>query len=149
MASKKIDVQLLDHLWRLSTASNRHVEAIFQDLIDCSLPKFLVLRTLATMPPMQGALAATDIAKALGCSKANAGQLVTRLEEEGRIKKLSGGADGRVVGLRITAKGEQHYERCEEQLGAEAKRLLAGLDADEKRQLLALLEKVTFPSNPS
>ena len=142
----KIDVQLIENLWRASASSSRHVEAMLQELMECSVPQLLVLRTLAAQPAQEGALAASDVARALGCSKANAGQLVNRLEERGRLKKVSGGADGRVVALRITPRGAEAHSRGEEQLATEAKRIFGKLDAREKQQLLALLEKVTSPS---
>jgi DNA-binding MarR family transcriptional regulator len=163
MAKTKLDVSLLENIWRLSNTSTRHIEAMLQDLTECSLPQFLVLRALSAeraepsldarrrraLSDHEGAMASTDIGRMLGCSKANAGQLVTRLEEAGRIEKSANGTDGRVVALRLTAKGARTEARCETQLAEEANHVFSKLTAREKKQLLALLEKVTSPSAAS
>ena len=142
MSARKIEIQLLDNLWRVSGASTREVDGLLQEANECSLAQFQVLRALEAYGDHQGALVATDIARTLGCSKANAGQLVTRLEERGHLKKLTGGADGRYVALRLTARGREMHGSCESQFASDAKRIFKKLDADEKQQLLALLKKL-------
>jgi DNA-binding MarR family transcriptional regulator len=146
MSAQKTEFQLLDALWRFAASSTRQIDASCQEATECSLPQFLVLRALETLHDMEGATSVGDVARKVGCTKANAGQLVTKLEESGRIKKLTGGADARYVMLRLTAKGRGTYASSVDAIADDSKRIFKKLNAEEKQQLLGLLQKLTSPS---
>jgi len=146
VSAQRNDFQLLRTLWRVAASTTREIDASCQEATECSLPQVLVLRTLAAISDQEGTLSVSDIARAVGCTKANAGQLATKLEESGRVKRLTGGVDARYASLRVTAKGRATYASAADAVADDAKRIFKKLNAEEKQQLLALLQKLTSPS---
>lgn len=136
------DVELLDQLWRITTRSRMHCEAFLQDLIDLSLPQFLALRaaraTAASPSP-------AEIALRLGCSRANASELLATLVRTERIARHPDGDDGRRAWMILTPRGVRTIEMAERQFASDAAMFFERLDDAEKELLLALLAKIQVP----
>jgi DNA-binding MarR family transcriptional regulator len=139
---KNIEVELLERVWCVADATSTHCNAVLRDLMELSLAHFFVLRVLLHAGRTLGT---TDIARALGCSKPNASTLVARLEQLGCMVKRRHPRDTRAVSVGLSLRGVEDYNAGTDQLADEAARVFAALDADEKTQLLALLDKIRFP----
>lgn len=140
MKLRKIEVALLENLWRVAMESGRHVDAMLREAREISRAQLVVLHTLFT-GASTGSL--SDLAKILRCSNANAGQLVAGLIERGHVRKVEN-ADARVTQITLTFEGIDAHTSGESQLEVDAETIFAPLDAQEKEQLLALLSKITF-----
>ena len=142
MTTRTRELDLLDRLWRITDASRLHCDAIMQDLMELSLPQFLALRTLGetrTSPTP------TYVARTLGCSRANASELLTALEKKRCLARHRDAHDGRRLWLNLTLRGGDDVARGEGQLVEEAVMIFEPLDDDEKELLHELLRKITFP----
>ena len=140
MSFRPLDVCVLDDLWRAYGTSFRHVESRLDARTTCSLPQFMVLRSIVSS---EFTMAPTDIARALGCSKSNVGKIVERLMHVGWIAKTRHPRDSRCVMLRLTPRGEEAYESGFAALTGAGHELLAALDDERKLALLALLQRIT------
>jgi DNA-binding MarR family transcriptional regulator len=134
-----VEARLLAGLWRLAQVSTLHCEAVIQDTIEYSVAHLRVLRALdrwnrATTP--------SDLAKSLGCTRANVSQLLAHLELQGYVQRRREPDDLRRSPLVLTLRGRDAYATGERQLDAEASRVFEALDDGERRTLLALLEKL-------
>ena len=92
----------------------------------------------------------SDLARELGITKPSVSALVARLLTAGFIHKERSHADGRSFHLHLTEKGTEVMNAHQRVHEAIAQHLLAGLDAREQKQLVALLAKVAdHVSRPS
>lgn len=83
-----------------------------------------------------------DYGAALHLPKSTLTSLIDRLEKEALVKRVLSPRDRRSYSLALGARGPEFlrlYTAYQEEIGG---RILAALDAAERRQLLALLEKV-------
>jgi DNA-binding MarR family transcriptional regulator len=70
------------------------------------------------------------------------GSVIGRLEAKGWVRREPDASDKRRKLLWVTAQGEQAAMRMKRAVGKAQGRILAPLDADERRQLVALLGKL-------
>ena len=142
MKPRTRELDLLDQLWRLTDASRLHLEAILQDLMELSLPQFLALRWIDESARVS---TPSEVARALGCSRANASELLATLVRRGCLSRFRNANDARRVWLVRTIRGGEDAERGEQQLAADADDFFAVLDDSEKDLLLGLLAKIRVP----
>jgi MarR family transcriptional regulator, negative regulator of the multidrug operon emrRAB len=81
------------------------------------------------------------LARVLGLSHSGTVRLVDRLERDELVRRLPGN-DGRAVSLELTPEGERRGTGVAGARAAVADEFIAGLDADERRALKGLLEKL-------
>ena len=84
----------------------------------------------------------SDLARELGITKPSVSALVARLLTAGLIRKERSHRDARSFHLHLTEKGVALMDAHQRSHAAIAQHLLAGLDAREQEQLVALLTKV-------
>ena len=142
MKPRPRELDLLDQLWRLTDASRAHCEAILQDLMELSLPQFLALRLVDESARVS---TPSQVARALGCSRANASELLATLVKRGCVSRFRNANDGRRIWLVRTIHGADDAERGDEQLAADACDFFAAVDDAEKDLLFGLLEKIRIP----
>src|ERR1700712_324152 len=82
------------------------------------------------------------LADLLEVAPISAGRLLDRMEEGGWIERYSNPDDRRERTVRMTAKAEGALGRARRVGDAVASEALAGLDADERAQLISLLRRV-------
>jgi DNA-binding MarR family transcriptional regulator len=80
-----------------------------------------------------------ELADALLVTKGNISQLLSKMEQDGLIKRRP---EGRTNCLSLTARGQMLFEEVVPQQEALIADLLAPLSADEQRELLRLLRKL-------
>jgi DNA-binding MarR family transcriptional regulator len=142
MFKRSIEVELLEGVWRIGDVAREHCSGMMQDRTDLPLAQFLVLRALVLATKT---LRSTDLAQALGCSKSNVSQMIARLTQRGWIGASRQKSDARALGVGLTIRGLDRYIIGAEQLADDAARVFDPLSAEEKEQLRALLQKITFP----
>jgi DNA-binding MarR family transcriptional regulator len=130
---------LLDQLRHLARASNEFGEGRMQWLLELSVAHALALRAVAAS---RGAFTPSDLARVLRCTRSNACQLLAGLERVHMIQRHRDPADGRRVALCITPRGVDVHVCAETELAEQAQIVFGQLDDAEKRELLALLQKV-------
>lgn len=122
----------LRRLWASIVAGIRQGESI----AGLHLQQFWVL-LLAKESPVR----MSDIARSLETSQANVTGLVDRLERGGYVSRVRSDADRRVVDVAITERGIDTIGALQVDYRARVDKALGNLDADERQQLLALLNK--------
>lgn len=133
-----LDVIVIERLLRVAQTSSIEIDGLLEMEREMTHAQVCVLRAFAN-GSCNGTL--SDLAKALGCSNANAGQIVKGLALREHLRRVRN-KDGRIRHFELTPRG---YAACldgQVQLSAEASRALEPLDAREKEQLLALLSKI-------
>lgn len=89
-----------------------------------------------------GSLTSTEIAAVAHMDKGTISRAVKALMQRGMILGEVERQDLRRSSLRLTATGQEHYEACFAASKARMVSVLEVLDADERRQLATLLNKV-------
>jgi DNA-binding MarR family transcriptional regulator len=140
MIHRPLDMRLLEDIWRVYGGANRYVRGRLDARGVCSLPQWMVLSSVFVA---DAAMAPTDVAAWLGCSRANVAQIVVRLEKVGWITKVRHPRDARVLILALTPKGRDVYDRGLEEILEAARRVLAPLKGEQKDLLFEILQKVT------
>jgi DNA-binding MarR family transcriptional regulator len=100
------------------------------------------LAALSALRQAGDSLSLTQLAERLSCVKSNITQLVDRLEADGFVRRAAAPNDRRARLAAVTPAGRL---ACDEGLRIQAlteRELLAGFSATEKRQLVALVEKL-------
>jgi DNA-binding MarR family transcriptional regulator len=100
------------------------------------LQQFWVLVMTREKPARMG-----EIASAIETSQANVTGLVDRLEQQGYVRRVRADGDRRVVEVTITAKGREMLTGLRERYLERVEKALARLTSEERRQLLALVNK--------
>jgi DNA-binding MarR family transcriptional regulator len=85
-----------------------------------------------------------ELAARLHANPSNVTVIVGRLESRGMLSREMGG-DRRVKGVRLTEFGAEQRARLEARLQADHP-AVRGLSADEQRQLLRVLRRLTSPT---
>ena len=111
--------------------------------VDLTPVQYAALTTIAETPGMDQA----SLAGAIAYDKATLGGVVDRLAGKGLIERRKSETDRRARTLTITAQGETLLARVHPVVRALQDDILAGLDRDEKAQLLKLLTKTTASGN--
>ena len=120
---------------------------------DLSVPAAAVLTRLVREGPHR----LTDLAAGEGVAQPGMTQLVTRLERDGLVRRISSAEDGRVVLVEVTPAGEQLVAQRRAQRTDSFSRLLSQLDPADREAIhaaLPALDRLTdlalaSPSPPS
>jgi DNA-binding MarR family transcriptional regulator len=89
-----------------------------------------------------GEMSQARLAEILDVAPISAGRLLDRMEEGGWIERMPNPEDRRERTVRMTAKAEGALVRARRVGDTIAAEALAGLNADEREQLIALLRRV-------
>jgi len=82
------------------------------------------------------------LARKVAFDAATFGSVITRLEARGWVRREADAADRRRKRLWVTAEGEQAARSMKRSVGKVQTRILAPLDAAEREQLVALLDRL-------
>jgi DNA-binding MarR family transcriptional regulator len=127
--------------YRLSRLSNRISQRIADTYVtrfDLTVTEWRVMAVLGRFP----GLSANEVAERTAMDKVAVSRAVARLVEGGRLRRDIAEEDRRRSVLHLSAAGKALYDKVAPEVLAAGKRLFAGLDASEQRQLIALLEKL-------
>jgi len=127
--------------YRLSILSNRVSRAIaarYADTFGLSIPEWRIIAVLGRRP----GLTAKEIAEATEMDKVAVSRAVAKLVESKRVAARADRDDARKQLLALTAQGESVHARIAPIALASEQRLLAALDARERTQLDALLDRL-------
>ena len=91
-----------------------------------------------------------ELGSALGIDRSTMVSLIDQLESEGLGKRRPSATDRRAREIAITPKGRQRLERARGLIAQVEDEVLAGLTADERSELLALLRRAldAAPAQP-
>lgn len=131
--------------YRLSILSNRVSRAIaarYAKTFDLTIPEWRIIAVLGRRP----GLTAKDIAEATEMDKVAVSRAVARLVKARRVSAEADRDDARRQLLSLTAAGESVHARIAPIALASEQRLLAALDARERAQLDALLDRLLTAS---
>jgi DNA-binding MarR family transcriptional regulator len=100
----------------------------------------------------EGATTMGELARRLGITEKTMTGVVDRLEREGFVQRVRGVTDRRVVHSSLTAEGQRVYQRLDRLLRHQMGVFLDMLDAEDRKALFRMLEKlierVEAPSPP-
>ncbi len=105
---------------------------------------FAALAALAEFGP----LSQVELGRRLGLDRNDVNGVLTRLDGNGRVDRRADPADRRRNVVSLTGAGRKYLADLAEKADAAQDELLAGLDATERRDLQALLEKVLATHRP-
>ena len=95
-----------------------------------------------------GPLSQAEIGRRLGLDRNDVNGVVNRLQGRQQIDRQPDPADRRRNVVTLTATGRRYLAELQEHADAVQDELLAGLDADERRQLQSLLAKLLDSHQP-
>jgi DNA-binding MarR family transcriptional regulator len=127
--------------YRLSVLSNRVSRAIakrYAKTFDLTVPEWRVIAVLGRTP----GLTSKEVAEATEMDKVAVSRAVARLVAARRVATRADREDARRQLLALTAQGEVLHARIAPIALASEQRLLAALDAREREQLNALLDRL-------
>jgi DNA-binding MarR family transcriptional regulator len=127
--------------YRLSVLSNRVSRAIaarYAKTFDLTIPEWRIIAVLGRRP----GLTAKEIAEATEMDKVAVSRAVARLVSAKRLQARADTRDARRQMLSLTALGESVHARVAPIALAAEERLLRALDARERRELDALLDRL-------
>ncbi len=127
--------------YRLSILSNRVSRAIaarYAETFNLTIAEWRIIAVLGRAE----ALSAKEIAEATEMDKVAVSRAVARLVAAKRVVARSDRADARRQNLSLTREGESVYARIAPIALASERKLLAALDARERAQLDALLDRL-------
>ncbi len=104
-----------------------------------SVAKMAVLNELARA---DGSLALGVLAEHLTCARSNITQLVDRLEADGLVQRVPAPGDRRSIRAQLTEAGRARWAGGAATMAQVEADLLAGLSADERVALAALLDRL-------
>ena len=132
--------------YRLSILSNRVSRAIaarYAKAFNLSIPEWRIIAVLGRRP----GLTATQVAEATEMDKVAVSRAVAKLAAAKRVSAAAHSEDGRAQSLSLTAQGEALHARIAPIALEAERRLLASLDARERAQLDALVERLLNAAN--
>jgi len=127
--------------YRLSILSNRVSSAIaarYAKIFDLTIPEWRIIAVLGRRP----GLTAKEIVDATEMDKVAVSRAVTRLKSNKRVAARADRNDARRQILSLSAEGENVHARIAPIALAAEEKLLAALDARERTQLDALLDRL-------
>lgn len=127
--------------YRLSVLSNRVSRAIaarYAKAFDLTIPEWRVIAVLGRRP----GLTAKEVTEATEMDKVAVSRAVGRLVDAKRVAAKADRADARRQLLSLTREGESVHARIAPIALASEERLLAALDARERAQLDALMDRL-------
>ena len=125
----------ISNLFRTTTAIRRHMEANVLAPSRLSWTSFVGLWVLWVW----GELEAREFAAAVGISRPTATGVMTTLEGRGLVRRRKDDDDGRMVLVRLTAKGRRTIEELFPRYNAEESALVSVLPPDDQDALAATL----------
>jgi DNA-binding MarR family transcriptional regulator len=129
--------------YRLSILSNRISQAIareYQDRFDLSMTEWRVMAVLARFDG--DGLSASEVAGHTEMDKVAVSRALTHLVAAKRVSRRTHDGDKRRSVLRLTAAGWKVHDAVAPLARAHERELLARLGAEERRVLLAILDKL-------
>lgn len=84
----------------------------------------------------------TDVARFLGIANTTISSATDRLAKRGLLERHRPEADRRSVALRLTASGQKRVDTLAGMYGELHRRMLQPLTAPERRQLIAMMQKI-------
>lgn len=127
--------------YRLSILSNRvsrSIAARYAKAFDLTIPEWRIIAVLGRRP----GLTAKDIAEATEMDKVAVSRAVAKLVASKRVAARADALDARKQLLALTTQGESVHARIAPIALESEQRLLAALDARERRELDALLDRL-------
>lgn len=127
--------------YRLSILSNRVSRAIaarYADTFGLTIPEWRIIAVLGHHP----GLTAKEVAEATEMDKVAVSRAVAKLVDSKRVATRADKDDARKQLLALTAQGESVHARIAPIALASEQRLLAALDARERGQLDALIDRL-------
>jgi DNA-binding MarR family transcriptional regulator len=128
----------ISNLFRTSTAIRRHMEAKVLAPSRLSWTSFVSLWVLWVW----GAMEAREFAAAVGISRPTATGVMSTLEARGLVVRRRDADDGRLVIVRLTAKGRRTIETLFPAFNAEEASLAAHLSPERQDELAATLRSL-------
>ncbi len=122
----------------LAGMSARHAELRFVKHFGLRLLEARILGLVGTF----GALSLKEICAESDIEKSHASRLIGRLLQRGLVEKLEDADDLRAISVRLTAEGQRMHRTIYADSVARNERWLSVLTDDERRQLLATVEKL-------
>ena len=102
-----------------------------------SLPEYTVLSLLDREPGISGA----EMARRTLVSPQAINEMISSMERRTMIERNVDPGHGRILQMRLTSSGSQMLSDARERVESLESELQAGMDPDERRQLLGLLLK--------
>ena len=127
--------------YRLSVLSNRTSNAIareYSERFDMTIPEWRVMAVLGRYP----GLSAREVTERTAMDKVAVSRAVARLLERELLRRETHGDDRRRSVLTLTEAGHSVYDEVAPMTLACEQQLLSTLDADDRAQLEALLDKL-------
>ena len=127
--------------YRLSVLSNRisqDIAALYGERFGLNVTEWRILAVLGRYPD----LSATEVAERTAMDKVAVSRAVTSLLASGRLKRRLHGDDRRRSVLQLSAKGYRVYDEVAPLALEYERRLLEGLQADERSALDRLLSRM-------
>lgn len=127
--------------YRLSILSNRVSRAIaarYAETFDLTIPEWRIIAVLGRRP----GLTAKEIAEATEMDKVAVSRAVSKLVDSKRVAARADREDARRQILSLTAQGESVHARIAPIALASEQKLLSSLNARERNQLDALLDRL-------
>jgi DNA-binding MarR family transcriptional regulator len=127
--------------YRLSVLSNTISQAIAREYarrFDLSVTEWRVIAVLGRF----AGISASEVAEHTAMDKVAVSRAVNSLIETGRVKRATHGDDRRRSVLDLSAKGRKVYDEIAPRALAYERLLLDALDADERRWLDRILDKL-------
>ena len=137
-----VDYGALDDL--VGYAIRRAQIAIYEDFLAALAPWDITPQRYSalTLIVRNDGMKLTELARVLGIARSGAVQLVHQLESLGLVARHGSTADKRAHALAATAQGRRALNRITAAVRAHDARISHRLSARQRRQLLALLEKL-------
>ena len=133
------DLRLWLRLFACAGMIEQRVRRGLRETFDTTLPRFDVL---AQLDRAGEALTMGELSRRLMVSNGNVTGLVDRLVEEGLVERRASASDRRAQLVRLTAAGRHAFRAMTPVHARWIADALAGLEAGDKRRLLALLESL-------
>ena len=127
--------------YRLSVLSNRisdSIAGVYSERFDIGVTEWRVIAVLGRFP----GLSASEVAARTAMDKVAVSRAVARLLERGLLERETDDGDRRRSVMALSVAGRRVHAQVSPLALEIESRLLAGLDAGERRQLHALLEKL-------
>lgn len=128
----------ISNLFRTSAAIRRHMEAKVLSPYRLSWTSFVALWVLWVW----GAMEARELAAAVGISRPTASGVMTTLESRGLVSRRRDPKDGRLVIVKLTAKGRRTIEALFPRFNAEETALAGHLSPARQEELAATLRSL-------
>jgi DNA-binding MarR family transcriptional regulator len=130
--------------WQVHKASTLGARMTARHMPLTARADFAVLATLDEYGPLSQA----DLGRHLGLDRNEVSGIVTRLQHDHCIDRHADPANRRRNVVTLTASGKRHLDEIQKHANAAQDELLAGLSADERRHLNALLAKLLDSHGP-